>query len=66
MVDGIHYNLILYPTYKHSGMSELIVAIQTGKKFVSLIKGLNLKKTIMVESIIESAISANNVSLIRD
>lgn len=52
-VDGVHYNLILYPTYKHSGMSELVAAIQAGNKFTSLTNGFDLKKTIMVESIID-------------
>ncbi|MFA6409134.1 MAG: tRNA-dependent cyclodipeptide synthase [Gammaproteobacteria bacterium] len=53
-VDGINYNVILYPTYKHSGMSELVTEIQTGKKFISLANSLDLKKTIMVEFLIKS------------
>jgi len=59
-VNGVHYNLILYPAYKHSGMSELVAAIQNGNRFASLIKGFDLKKTIMVESIIEHRVSDIN------
>ncbi|MGD9153141.1 MAG: tRNA-dependent cyclodipeptide synthase [Gammaproteobacteria bacterium] len=57
LLDGIYmddknYNLIVYPTYRDSGMSGLISDIQTGIKFPSLKKDLNLKKTIMAEFII--------------
>jgi len=57
LLDGIYtneknYNLIVYPTYRDSGMSGLIRDIQAGIKFPSLKKDLNLKKTIMAECII--------------
>jgi len=51
--DGILYDLLIYPTFKHSGMSNLAAEIQAGKNFVSLTKHLNLKNTILVEFLIE-------------
>lgn len=57
LLDGIYvndkkYNLILYPTYKHSGMSALVCDIQNGIRFQSLRDKLKLEKTIMVEWLI--------------
>ncbi len=58
LLDGIYvgdtnYSLILYPTYNQSGMSGLVSDIQNKRKHVGLSERLNLKKTIMVEALIE-------------
>jgi tRNA-dependent cyclodipeptide synthase len=52
-VNNKNYSLILYPTYSHSGMSQLVSDIQNKRKYVALGEKLCLTKTIMVESIIE-------------
>ncbi len=57
LLDGIHYNkenyrLIFYPTYVHSGMSELVRDIQSGTRFQNLRPLLGLKRTVMVEALI--------------
>lgn len=52
-VDDTHCHLILYPTYRHSGMSNLVSDIQNGIRFQALRDRLKLKKTIMVEWLIE-------------
>ncbi len=57
LLDGIHHgginsDLILYPTYVHSGMSELVRDIQAGRRFENLWRKLPKKKTIMVEALI--------------
>jgi tRNA-dependent cyclodipeptide synthase len=58
LVNGIYvhtknYFLILYPTYSHSGMSQLVSDIQAGRKYTTLREKLRLNKTIMVESIVQ-------------
>lgn len=58
LLDGIYFNgknyrLIVYPTYRYSGMSKLVSDIQAGIQFSSLKKDLNLQKTIMVEFLIK-------------
>lgn len=51
-INGKHYSLILYPTYRQAGMSELVSSIQNKKKYIELGNRLSLKKIIMVEAII--------------
>lgn len=53
-VDGINYRLILYPTYRYSGMSEIVSNIQNKQKYSNLSERLKLHQTIMVESLIEN------------
>jgi tRNA-dependent cyclodipeptide synthase len=56
LLDGIEHNnekyrIILYPTFKSSGMSEVVTRIESGNIFKDLKKRLNLpEKTIMVET----------------
>jgi tRNA-dependent cyclodipeptide synthase len=59
ILDGIEYggkkyDLLFYPTYVHSGLSELSVNIQNGAEFKELKENLNLeKKSVMVEAYIK-------------
>ncbi len=49
-----HYNLLLYPTYVHSGLSELSSNIFKGVEFLELKNKLGLdNKTVLVEAYIE-------------
>lgn len=49
-----HHDLLLYPTYIHSGLSELSTNISKGIEFPELKDELNLdKKTVLVEAYIE-------------
>ncbi len=51
--NGILYNLLLYPTFQRSGMSEFVMEICLGEKFPCLFKNLNfLNKTALVEDYI--------------
>lgn len=52
--ENTHYNLLFYPTYIHSGLSELCVNIFQKKEYPELNTCLKLKnKTILVEAYIE-------------
>ena len=52
--ENKHYNLLLYPTYIHSGLSELSTNISKGIEFPELKDELNLdKKTVLVEAYID-------------
>jgi len=52
--ENKHYDLLLYPTYVHSGLSELSTNISKGIEFPELKDELNLdKKTVLVEAYID-------------
>ena len=52
--ENKHYDLLLYPTYVHSGLSELSTNIFKGIEFSELKEKLNLvKKTVLVEAYID-------------
>ena len=52
--DRVRYRLVFYPTFIHSGMSDLATHIQNAKIFPNLREKLNLKdKTVMVEAFID-------------
>ena len=58
LLDGIHHagtnhNLILYPTYVHSGMSELVADIQGRRRYPNLARKIKSpRQTKMVEALI--------------
>lgn len=51
-VDEVKHDLLLYPTYKHSGMSSLVSDIQNGLRFKNFGRRLKLEKTVLVEWLI--------------
>lgn len=52
--ENKHYNLLLYPTYIHSGLSNLSSNIYKGIEFPELKEKLKLdKKTVLVEAYID-------------
>ncbi len=53
LLDGIKYknekyNLLVYPTFVHSGMSDFVINVEAGKIFPELKKELNLEKSVAI------------------
>ena len=53
LLDGVHfdnvkYDLLLYPTFAHSGMSDFVTKIESGNAFPDLKKELGLDKSVAI------------------